>query len=108
AGFFVENAYPKGGGTNIVNVILVDFRAFDTLGEITVLAIVVITVYPLLRRFRLAAESIPVPEQQRIQASADKTHPERMKQVAIAGAMAIPALMMAMLFPIIGAVAIFL
>jgi len=108
AGFFVENAYPKGGGTNIVNVILVDFRAFDTLGEITVLAIVAITVYALLRRFRPAAESIPVPEQQRIQASADKTHPERMKQVAIAGAMAIPALMMAMLFPIIGAVAIFL
>ena len=35
--FFVENAYPQGGGTNIVNVILVDFRGFDTFGEITVL-----------------------------------------------------------------------
>ena len=30
----------QGGGTNIVNVILVDFRAFDTFGEITVLGIV--------------------------------------------------------------------
>ena len=30
AGFFVEKAYLQGGGTNIVNVILVDFRAFDT------------------------------------------------------------------------------
>jgi hypothetical protein len=29
---------PGGGGTNVVNVILVDFRGFDTLGEITVLA----------------------------------------------------------------------
>ena len=65
AGFFVENAYTRGGGTNIVNVILVDFRAFDTFGEITVLSIVAITVYALLRRFRPAAESIPVPEQQR-------------------------------------------
>ena len=65
SGFFVENAYSQGGGTNIVNVILVDFRAFDTFGEITVLGIVAITVYALLRRFRPAAESIPVPEQQR-------------------------------------------
>ncbi len=29
----------KGGGNNVVNVILVDFRGFDTLGEITVLAV---------------------------------------------------------------------
>ena len=65
ARFFVENAYTQGGGTNIVNVILVDFRAFDTFGEITVLGIVALTVYALLRRFRPAAESIPVPEQQR-------------------------------------------
>ena len=52
ADYFVENAYTRGGGTNIVNVILVDFRAFDTFGEITVLGIVAITVYALLRRFR--------------------------------------------------------
>ena len=32
-------ALPEGGGTNVVNVILVDFRGFDTLGEITVLGI---------------------------------------------------------------------
>ena len=35
---FLEQALPQGGGANVVNVILVDFRAFDTLGEITVLA----------------------------------------------------------------------
>ncbi|CAN0593218.1 unnamed protein product, partial [Laminaria digitata] len=34
--FFLENSKPGGGGTNVVNVILVDFRGFDTLGEITV------------------------------------------------------------------------
>ena len=55
----MENAYTQGGGTNIVNVILVDFRGFDTLGEITVLGVVALTVYALLRRFRPAPESIP-------------------------------------------------
>ncbi len=33
----VEQALPEGHGRNVVNVILVDFRGFDTLGEITVL-----------------------------------------------------------------------
>ncbi len=37
--FFVQQALPLGGGSNIVNVILVDFRGFDTFGEITVLGI---------------------------------------------------------------------
>ena len=108
AGFFVENAYTRGGGTNIVNVILVDFRAFDTFGEITVLGIVAITVYALLRRFRPAAESVPVPEQQTAQDSYDDAHPDRLKGDTIKSAMAIPALMMSMLFPVIGAVAVFL
>ena len=63
--FFIDNALPQGGGTNIVNVMLVDFRAFDTLGEITVLGIVGITVYALLRRFRPPVEVIDRPAQQR-------------------------------------------
>jgi len=108
AGYFVENAYTRGGGTNIVNVILVDFRAFDTFGEITVLGIVAITVYALLRRFRPATDSIPVPEQQRAHDSYDDKHPDRRRGDTIKSAMAIPALMMGMLFPVIGAVAIFL
>ncbi|MGE3712273.1 MAG: monovalent cation/H+ antiporter subunit A, partial [Hyphomicrobiaceae bacterium] len=108
ARFFVENAYSQGGGTNIVNVILVDFRAFDTLGEITVLGIVAITVYALLRRFRPAAESIPVPEQQHSQNLYDEAQPRRQKGDTIKSAMALPALMMAMLFPVIGAAAAFL
>jgi multicomponent K+:H+ antiporter subunit A len=64
SGFFVTRAYPEGGGTNVVNVILVDFRGFDTLGEITVLAAVAVAVYSLLRRFRPARESLaPLPQQ---------------------------------------------
>jgi len=106
--FFVENAYKQGGGTNIVNVVLVDFRAFDTLGEITVLGIVAITIYALLRRFRPAVESISIPEQQQEQDVQDEMHPDRVKGDTIKGTMAIPSLMMAMLFPVIGVTAVFL
>ncbi|MGA0543173.1 monovalent cation/H+ antiporter subunit A [Neotabrizicola sp. VNH66] len=62
--WFLRNSYYEGGGTNVVNVILVDFRAFDTFGEITVLAVVGLTVYALLRRFRPAPESAGIPDQQ--------------------------------------------
>ncbi len=40
--FFVQQSLPLGGGSNIVNVILVDFRGFDTFGEIAVLGIAAI------------------------------------------------------------------
>lgn len=46
--FFWENAYPGGGGTNVVNVILVDFRGFDTFGEIIVLGIAALGIFALL------------------------------------------------------------
>ncbi len=106
--FFVENAYTRGGGTNIVNVILVDFRGFDTFGEITVLGIVALTVYALLRRFRPAAESVPVPEQQRSQDLYDEACSDRQQGDTLKSAMAVPALIMAVLFPVIIVTAIFL
>lgn len=106
--YFVENAYTMGGGTNVVNVILVDFRGFDTLGEITVLAVVALTVYALLRRFRPAPESIPVPEQQHAQDAYDHAHPDRQKGDTVKGTLATAALMMGLLFPVIGVTAIFL
>jgi multicomponent K+:H+ antiporter subunit A len=53
SGFFLENSVSGGGGHNVVNVILVDFRGFDTLGEITVLCIAAIGIYKLLNRLRL-------------------------------------------------------
>ena len=51
--FFLENSVSGGGGTNVVNVILVDFRGFDTFGEITVLAIAALAVFALTRNLRL-------------------------------------------------------
>ncbi|URI09191.1 monovalent cation/H+ antiporter subunit A [Aquincola tertiaricarbonis] len=63
--YFLERSLPQGGGSNVVNVLLVDFRGFDTLGEITVLGAVALTVYALLRRFRPAPESVELPPQQR-------------------------------------------
>ncbi|ACE84788.1 monovalent cation/H+ antiporter subunit A [Cellvibrio japonicus] len=53
ADFFLANSVSGGGGTNVVNVILVDFRGFDTLGEITVLAIAGIGVYLMLDGLQL-------------------------------------------------------
>lgn len=47
--FFAENALMQAHGRNIVNVILVDFRALDTLGEITVLSAASLGVYALLK-----------------------------------------------------------
>jgi len=49
ASYYVENSYPLARGRNVVNVILTDFRALDTLGEITVVAVAAIGVYALLR-----------------------------------------------------------
>lgn len=51
--FFIANAKIGGGGTNVVNVILVDFRGFDTLGEITVLGIAALGIFKVLSRIPL-------------------------------------------------------
>lgn len=51
AQYYVDNAVPGGGGHNVVNVILVDFRGFDTLGEITVLAVAAVGIGTLLHKF---------------------------------------------------------
>jgi multicomponent K+:H+ antiporter subunit A len=50
--FFLEKSLPVGGGTNVVNVILVDFRGYDTFGEITVLGIAAIGVLALMEGMR--------------------------------------------------------
>jgi multicomponent K+:H+ antiporter subunit A len=60
APWFLENALPGAFGTNAVNVILVDFRAFDTLGEITVLGLAALLVAALLpRAATTAAQAAP-------------------------------------------------
>jgi len=108
AQFFLENAYKLGGGTNVVNVMLVDFRGFDTMGEITVLGIVAITVFALLRRFRPASDSIAKPEQQQIQNAADDALPNRSKGDTVNEYLLIPATIMHWLFPVIIVLALYL
>ena len=49
ADFYLRESLPLGGGSNVVNVILVDFRGFDTLGEITVLGIAALGIYTMLQ-----------------------------------------------------------
>jgi multicomponent Na+:H+ antiporter subunit A len=69
----VELAYPEGEGRNVVNVILVDIRGFDTLGEMTVLTAVAIGTVALARagrrpqrlEERAARESTPASRQRR-------------------------------------------
>ena len=51
--FFLANSKTGGGGTNVVNVILVDFRGFDTLGEITVLGIAALGIFKLIAKMRI-------------------------------------------------------
>ncbi len=55
--YFLRNALPLGGGSNVVNVILVDFRGFDTFGEITVLAIAAVGGLALLDGMRVRRPS---------------------------------------------------
>ena len=47
--YFKENAYLLAKGKNIVNVILVDFRSLDTMGEVTVLVVAGVGVFSLLK-----------------------------------------------------------
>jgi multicomponent K+:H+ antiporter subunit A len=108
AGFFIENAYAEGGGRNVVNVILVDFRGFDTLGEITVLGIVALTVFALLRRFRPAPDSIERPEQQRLQWSREEAVPDRGADPRAAEYLYIPSVIMQWMFPVIIVLAAYL
>ncbi len=106
--FFVENAYSQGGGTNIVNVMLVDFRAFDTFGEIAVLGVVALIVFALLRRFRPATESVGKPKQQLAQNAFDEATPERNPGDTIAAYLLVPSQIMQWLFPVIIVVAVYL
>lgn len=100
--FFLERALSEGGGTNVVNVMLVDFRGFDTFGEITVLGVVALTVYALLRRFRPAPESMALPPQQLAQAddgSSDLLNPRLAKDTAV-GYLMVPAVLVRLLLPL--------
>ena len=106
--FYLERAYSEGGGTNAVNVILVDFRGFDTFGEITVLGIVALSVFALLRRFRPAPDSIELPEQQRIQNAYDDAQQGRKLGETAHDYLLVPSVLMQWMFPVIIALAAYL
>jgi multicomponent K+:H+ antiporter subunit A len=104
--FYVRNSLELGGGRNVVNVILVDFRGFDTLGEITVVGIVAMIVYALLRRFRPAPESIELPSAQRCAGTAppEYSNPD---ELLPSGDLKMPAVLVRLLLPFAALVSIY-
>jgi multicomponent K+:H+ antiporter subunit A len=108
--FFLSRALPEGGGANVVNVMLVDFRGFDTLGEISVLAIVALTVYGLLRRFRPPREVDQLPPQQRLIPADLTSDLDHLHSAAdgMAGYMQAPATLVRVLLPVGAVVAAYL
>ncbi len=108
--FFLEHALTEGGGTNVVNVMLVDFRGFDTFGEIVVLGVVALTVYALLRRFRPAREVMDLPPQQRAlpaDVHTDLANPRQTADTAV-GYLMVPAVLVRLLLPFATLVAAYL
>jgi multicomponent K+:H+ antiporter subunit A len=109
ATFFLEKALSEGGGRNVVNVMLVDFRGFDTFGEGIVLALVGLTVYALLRRFRPAPEVMALPPQQQAlpaDLKTDLVHPRQARDPAV-GYLTVPAVLVRVMLPVSGVVAVF-
>jgi multicomponent K+:H+ antiporter subunit A len=103
--FYIERALTEGGGANVVNVLLVDFRGFDTMGEITVLSIVALTVYALLRRFRPARESVAIPAQQA--SDVDPAATQTPLQQATTGYLMLPAVYLRFLLPFMCIIAVY-
>ncbi len=99
--FYLQRSYSEGGGTNVVNVILVDFRGFDTMGEIVVLATVALTVFALLRRFRPAEESASLPYQQKEQDEFDSVRRDREVGETLKDYLMVPSIIMRWMFPIV-------
>ena len=98
-------ALAAGLASTVVNVLLVDFRSFDTLGEITVLAVVALTVYALLRRFRPAPESAAIPAQQRNEA--DPARGQTPAEQANSGYLMVAGIYLRLLLPFMGVAAVY-
>jgi multicomponent K+:H+ antiporter subunit A len=107
--FFLEHALSDGGGRNVVNVMLVDFRGFDTFGEGVVLALAALTTYALLRRFRPASQMLDLPPQQRAAATvanADLVTPAQ-ATASKGGYLGVPRVLVSALLPVSGVVSTF-
>ncbi len=107
--FFLEKSLSEGGGRNVVNVMLVDFRGFDTFGEGIVLALVALSVYALLRRFRPAVEVMALPPQQQalpLDLQTDLINPRQARDPAV-GYLTVPAVLVRLMLPVSGVIAVF-
>lgn len=102
----LEKSLPEGHGANVVNVILVDFRGFDTFGEITVLGIVALTVYALLRRFRPPQEMLRAMEPTREDLSTDLRRVKEDGKLP-RGTMMVPNVIARLLMPVISLIAFY-
>ncbi|WP_415922336.1 monovalent cation/H+ antiporter subunit A [Tateyamaria sp. SN6-1] len=76
--FHLANSYKGGGGTNVVNVILVDFRGFDTYGEIIVLGIAALLIYALTETLLSGPVRARLLNRELDQARAGDVHPMMM------------------------------
>jgi multicomponent Na+:H+ antiporter subunit A len=56
--FMADNSYTEALGSNIVNVILVDYRGFDTMGEVIVLSMAAMGVFVMMRMRRIRLPEI--------------------------------------------------
>ncbi|MFB2594576.1 monovalent cation/H+ antiporter subunit A [Paracoccus sp. p4-l81] len=73
--FHLANSYTGGGGTNVVNVILVDFRGYDTFGEIIVLGIAGMAIFALTETLLSGASGRKLANWVHDQARAGDRHP---------------------------------
>ncbi|MFN3628510.1 MAG: monovalent cation/H+ antiporter subunit A [Casimicrobiaceae bacterium] len=88
--YFLETAATLGGGTNVVNVILVDYRGFDTLGEISVLGIAGLVIFAVI-------------------ASLERTNPAQPVDAAPDGRLLLPlALVSRLMLPLASVVAVYI
>ncbi len=76
--FHLANSYKGGGGTNVVNVILVDFRGFDTYGEIIVLGIAALLIFALTETLLSGPVRARLLNRKPDQPRAGNTHPMMM------------------------------
>ncbi len=99
--FFLEHAYAEGGGHNVVNVILVDFRGFDTLGEISVLAIVARVGVRAVAAFPAGGREHRRTAAQRQRSALDAAQPDRGVDHSLSDYLTIPGLIIQLLSPVI-------
>ncbi|WP_204115767.1 monovalent cation/H+ antiporter subunit A [Shimia biformata] len=89
--YHLDNSYEGGGGTNVVNVILVDFRGYDTYGEIIVLGIAGLIIFAIMEALLNGPASRKL---RRTDYSADRSRDRHPLMVVIATRVMMPVALM--------------